>query len=93
MKRNDDFLYIEDTSDDTCKRLVLHVGRDEDALHLERRCVVTQAANGDVTYNVDFAGPVQWEEMKLILVGMVELGMMAEQLQHRVEVKRGRKKS
>ncbi len=45
-----------------------------------KRAQVTRAKNGDVKMNWEIAGPIYWQESKVILQGLLELSVYADQL-------------
>jgi hypothetical protein len=91
---DNDFMTIKDESDDQVKRFVLYVGKSRESTWVGNRMAVTQdRKNGRVTFHTAFHGPVQFEEMKLILEGMLELFVIADELESHQEVTRGKKKT
>jgi len=45
------------------------------------RAQVTRAKNGDVKLNWAIYGPIYWQESKVILQGLLELGVYADKLE------------
>lgn len=75
---------IQDESTDTEKRFQFYVGGC-------RRGAVTQSKNGQVKFHWQTAGPSHIKEARIWIQGLLELSMIAEQLE--LEAKHGKKKS
>lgn len=75
---------IQDESTNEEKRFQFYVGEC-------RRGLVTQSKNGQVKFHWQTAGPSQIEEARIWIQGLLELSMIAEQLES--EAKHGKKKT
>lgn len=73
---------IQDESTDEEKRFQFYVGECQ-------RGLVTQGKNGQVKFHWQTAGPSRLEEARVWIQGLLELSMIAEQLE--LEAKHGKK--
>jgi hypothetical protein len=90
---DNDFMTIKEESDDEKIRYTLYVGKSKDSSWLGNRMAVTQdRKNGAVVFHSAFYGPIKFEEMKLILEGLLELSVIGDQLTAYWETNRAKKK-